>query len=54
MINKQNPNTILPYFFTLSRVNFKKLIKSQKSMDINFIYQSVNVLQELDSKQRKI
>lgn len=27
---------------------------SQKSIDINFIYQSVNVLQELDSKQRKI
>jgi len=27
---------------------------SQKSIDINFLYQSINVIQELDSKKRKI
>ena len=26
----------------------------QKSMDIHFLYQSLDVIQELDSKQRKI
>ena len=27
---------------------------SQKSIDINFIYQSIDVIEELDSKQRKL
>jgi hypothetical protein len=26
----------------------------QKSIDINFLYQSIDVIQELDSKQRKV
>ena len=30
------------------------LTYAQQSIDINFLYQSVDVIQELDSKQRKI
>lgn len=43
-------------FFSYFQVDHKYYLffYSQKSIDINFIYQSVNVLQELDSKQRKI
>jgi len=29
-------------------------VYSQKSIDINFVYQSVEIIEELDSKQRKI
>ena len=43
-------------FFSYFQVDHKYYLffYSQKSIDINFIYQSVNVLQELDSKKRKI
>ena len=43
-------------YFSYFQVDHKYYLffYSQKSIDINFIYQSVNVLQELDSKQRKI
>jgi len=43
-------------FFSYFQVDQKYYLffYSQKSIDINFIYQSVNVLQELDSKQRTL
>jgi hypothetical protein len=43
-------------YFSYFQVDHKYYLffYSQKSIDINFIYQSVNVIQELDSKQRKI
>ena len=34
--------------------NYYLFVYSQKSIDINFVYQSVEIIQELDSKQRKI
>ena len=43
-------------FFSYFQVDQKYylFLYSQKSIDINFLYQSVDVIQELDSKQRKI
>jgi hypothetical protein len=43
-------------FFSYFQVDHKYYLffYSQKSIDINFLYQSVDVIQELDSKQRKI
>ena len=34
--------------------NYYLFFYAQKSIDINFVYQSVEVIEELDSKQRKI
>lgn len=34
--------------------NYYLFLYAQKSIDINFLYQSIDVIQELDSKQRKI
>ena len=34
--------------------NYYLFVYAQKSIDINFLYQSIDVIQELDSKQRKI
>jgi hypothetical protein len=34
--------------------NYYLVLYAQKSIDINFLYQSIDVIQELDSKQRKI
>jgi hypothetical protein len=43
-------------FFSYFKVDQKYYLffYSQKSIDINFLYQSIDVIQELDSKQRKI
>ena len=43
-------------FFSYFQVDQKYyiFIYSQKSIDINFLYQLIDVIQELDSKQRKI
>ena len=43
-------------FFSYFQVDQKYYLffYSQKSIDIDFLYQSVDVIQELDSKQRKI
>jgi hypothetical protein len=43
-------------FFSYFQVDQKYYLffYSQKSIDIHFLYQSVGVIQELDSKQRKI
>jgi hypothetical protein len=43
-------------FFSYFQVdqNYYLLVYAQKSIDINFLYQSIDVIQELDSKQRKI
>jgi len=43
-------------FFSYFQVdqNYYLFLYAQESIDINFLYQSVNVIQELDSKQRKI
>lgn len=34
--------------------NYYLFLFSQKSIDINFFYQSVEIIEELDSKQRKV
>ena len=34
--------------------NYYLFVYAQNSIDINFLYQSIDVIQELDSKQRKI
>ena len=43
-------------FFSYFQVdqNYYLLLYAQQSIDINLLYQSVEVIQELDSKQRKI
>ena len=43
-------------FFSYFQVDQKYYLffYSQKSIDIHFLYQFVDVIQELDSKQRKI
>lgn len=43
-------------FFSYFQVdqNYYLFLFSQKSIDINFLYQSIDVIEELDSKQRKI
>ena len=43
-------------FFSYFQVdqNYYLFVYAQKSIDINFLYQSIDVIQELDSKQRKI
>ena len=40
-------------YFQVDR-NYYLFLYAQKSIDINFLYQSIDVIQELDSKQRKI
>jgi hypothetical protein len=43
-------------FFSYFQVdqNYYLFVYAQKSIDINFLYQSIDVIHELDSKQRKI
>ena len=43
-------------FFSYFQVdqNYYLFLFSQKSIDVNFLYQSVEIIEELDSKQRKI
>jgi len=43
-------------FFSYFQVdeNYYLFMYAQKSIDINFVYQSVEIIEELDSKQRKI
>jgi len=43
-------------FFSYFQVdqNYYLFFYSQKDININFLYQSIDVIQELDSKQRKI
>jgi len=43
-------------FFSYFQVdqNYYLFVYAQKSIDINFLYQSIDVIQELDSKQRKL
>ena len=38
-------------YFQVDR-NYYLLLYAQKSIDINFLYQSIDVIQELDSKQQ--
>jgi hypothetical protein len=40
-------------YFQVDR-NYYLFLYAQKSIDLNFLYQSIDVIQELDSKQRKI
>ena len=40
-------------YFQLDQ-NYYLFLYAQESIDINFLYQSVDVIKELDSKQRKI
>ena len=40
-------------YFQVDR-NYYLFLYAQKSIDIHFLYQSIDVIQELDSKQRKI
>jgi hypothetical protein len=40
-------------YFQVDR-NYYLFLYAQKSMEIDFIYQSIHLIQELDSKQRKI
>ena len=43
-------------FFSYFKVNpsYYIFLYAQKSIDINFLYRSINVIQELDSKKRRI
>ena len=43
-------------FFSYFQVdqNYYLFVYGQKSIDINFLYRSINVIQELDSKKRRI
>jgi len=43
-------------FFSYFQIDQKYylFVYTQQSIDINFLYQSIDVIQELDSKQRKI
>ena len=43
-------------FFSYFQVdqNYYLFVYSQQSIDINFVYQSIDLIQELDSKQRKL
>ena len=43
-------------FFSYFQIdpNYYLFFYGQKSIEIDFIYQSINVIQELDRKQRKI
>jgi len=45
-------NIFFSYFFVDQ--NYYLFIYAQQSIDINLLYQSVEIIQELDSKQRKI
>lgn len=49
-LKKQN---IFYSYFQVDQ-NYYLFMYSQQSIDINFLYQSVQAIQELDSKQRKI
>ena len=42
------------YFYFQVDQNYYLFVYSQNSIDINFLYQSIDVIEELDSKQRKI
>lgn len=49
-LKKQN---IFYSYFQVDQ-NYYLFLYAQKSIDIDFLYQSINVIQELDSKQRKL
>jgi len=49
-LKKQN---IFYSYFQVDQ-NYYLFVYSQNSIDINFLYQSIDVIEELDSKQRKI
>jgi len=42
------------FSYFLADHKYYLFLYAQKSIDINFVYQSIDVIQELDSKQRKI
>lgn len=53
IFNQFKEQKIFFSYFQVDR-NYYLFVYSQKSIDINFVYQSVEIIEELDSKQRKI
>jgi len=53
LFNQLKQQNIFFSYFQVDR-NYYLFLFSQKSIDIHFLYQSIDVIQELDSKQRKI
>ena len=53
LFDQFNQQNIFFSYFQVDQ-NHYFLLYAQKSIDINFLYQSIDVIQELDSKQRKI
>jgi len=53
LFNQLKEQNIFFSYFQVDQ-NYYLFVYAQKSIDINFLYQSLDVIQELDSKQRKI
>ena len=53
IFNQLKEQKVFYSYFQVDK-NYYLFLFSQKSIDINFLYQLVQVIQELDSKQRKI
>lgn len=53
LFNQLKEQNIFYSYFQVDR-NYYLFVYSQKSIDINFLYQSIDVIEELDSKQRKL
>ena len=53
LFNQFKEQNIFYSYFQVDQ-NYYLFVYSQKSIDINFLYQSIHLIQELDSKQRKI
>ena len=53
LLNELKQQKISFSYFQVDQ-NYYLFLYSQKSIDIDFLYQSINVIQELDSKKRKI
>ena len=53
LFNQLKEQNIFYSYFQVDQ-NYYLFVYSQKSIDINFLYQSIHLIQELDSKQRKI
>ena len=53
LFNQLKEQKIFYSYFQVDQ-NYYLFVYSQNSIDINFLYQSIDVIEELDSKQRKI
>ena len=53
LFNQLKEQNIFFSYFQVDQ-NYYLFLYAQKSIDIHFLYQSLDVIQELDSKQRKI